>query len=173
MKKILFSLYLTVILFFGCSQQCDEDSYSILYERNHIIDRVNALFIATDNRDWAAVKECFTDSVLLDMSSLGAGEPATVSSQSIVDAWDQGLKALKAIHHQAGNYVVNINGAEADVFCYSIATHYLPNKTNQNVRMFVGSYDLHLRVKDKNWHIDKFKYNLKYIDGNPKLEESV
>jgi len=172
MKKVSFIFVLFLVFFTGCAQKCDWEGHELLIERNHVIDRVNALFIATDNRDWASVKACFSDSVLFDMSSMGGGEPSTISSQSIVDAWDEGLKALKAIHHQAGNYVVKINGNEADVFCYAIATHFLPNKTNKNVRTFVGSYDLHLRVENQHWRINKFKYNLKYIDGNPDLEKS-
>jgi hypothetical protein len=48
----------------------------------------------------------------------------------------------------------------------------LPNKTNQNTRIFVGSYDFHLIKADENWQIDRFKFNLKYMDGNLKLEAS-
>ena len=43
---------------------------------------------------------------------------------------------------------------------------------NQNTRTFVGSYDFHLIKNDERWQIDKFKFNLKYIDGNLKLEAS-
>jgi hypothetical protein len=69
--------------------------------------------------------------------------------------------------------MVEIDGNEADVFCYGIATHYLPNKTNQNTRIFVGSYNLILQKERENWRINKFKYNLKYIDGNSDLEASL
>jgi hypothetical protein len=173
MKKIIVLLMLSLIFFAGCSQDCDWGQHELLIERNHVIDRVNKLFIATDNRDWTRVKECFTDSVLFDMTSLAGGGPSMVSSQDIVDAWDTGLKALKAVHHQSGNFVIEINDKEADVFCYGIATHYLPNKTNQNVSTFVGSYDFHMVLHGADWKIDRFKYNLKYIDGNVDLEKSL
>jgi hypothetical protein len=148
------------------------DQYKILLEKDAIIDVVNQLFISTDNREWTKVKACFTDEVLFDMTSMAGGKPATMTSQQIVEAWDKGLKPLKAIHHQAGNYVVTINNHAAEVFCYGIALHYLPNKTNQNTRTFVGSYNFHLVKKDSHWQIDKFKFKLKYIDGNPNLEAS-
>ena len=141
-------------------------------DKELIIDTVNRLFINTDNRDWAKVRELFTARVLFDMTSLAGGQPATVSSQEIVDGWDKGLKELKAIHHQAGNYLVDVKNNEASVFCYGVAWHYLPNKTNKNTRTFVGSYDFHLVRQDKAWRIDKFKFNLKFIDGNPDLEKS-
>ena len=106
------------------------------------------------------------------MTSMVGGEPVTLTPLEIVTSWEKGLKPLKAIHHQAGNYIVNANQNEAEVFCYGIASHYLPNKSNQNTRIFVGSYDFHLIKNGENWQIDKFKFNLKYIDGNPNLEGS-
>lgn len=176
MKKLPVILALLFLLIFSCSRETDLElrkQTRLLIEKNEIIDLTNKLFISTDNRDWQQVKECFTDTVLLDMTSMVGGKPSTVTTQEIVDAWDKGLKALKAIHHQVGNYVVEIAENEADLFCYGIATHYLPNKTNLNVRTFVGSYDVHLVKEKDSWRINKFKYNLKYIDGNPDLEASL
>ena len=99
------------------------------------------------------------------------GEPSKLTPQQIADAWEKGLDGLKAIHHQAGNYDVSLKADEADVFCYGIATHYLPNATGQNSRMFVGSYNFHLIKISEAWKINHFKYNLKYIDGNVDLHK--
>jgi hypothetical protein len=144
----------------------------IIIDRTRIIGTINQLFIGTDDRDWARVKNCLAPSVLFDMSSLGAGEPKQMTPDEIVSAWDAGLKRLKAIHHQAGNYIVRVSGAKAEAFCYGIAIHYLPNKTNMNTRTFVGSYDFELVKDGGRWMITKFKFNLKYIDGNLDLEGS-
>lgn len=105
------------------------------------------------------------------MTSLSGGQPSTVNPRQIADQWDAALKPLKAIHHQTGNFLVAIAGDEATVFCYGVAWHYLPNKTERNTRTFVGSYDIHL-VKRGEWKIDRFRFDLKFIDGNLKLEES-
>jgi hypothetical protein len=148
------------------------DQYKVLLEKGAVIDVVNQLFISTDNRDWAKVKACFTNDVLFDMTSMTGGEPVTMTAEQIVEGWDNGLKALKAVHHQAGNYVVDLQNSEAEVFCYGIALHYLPNPTSQNTRTFVGSYNFHLSKADGSWRIDRFKFNLKFIDGNLNLEAS-
>jgi hypothetical protein len=66
--------------------------------------------------------------------------------------------------------MVRINGAEAEAFCYGIAIHYLPNKTNNNTRTFVGSYEFQLGKESDEWKIHHFKFNLKFIDGNKELE---
>jgi hypothetical protein len=144
-----------------------------LKEQNDVIAVADRLFICTDNRDWLCVRDVFAPEVLFDMTSLAGGRPETRTPHEITDAWDQGLKSLKAIHHQAGNYQTVIRGNEADLFCYGIAFHYLPNPTNQNTRTFVGSYNLHLVKGASGWKIDRFKYNLKFIDGNKDLEGSA
>ena len=99
----------------------------MLVEKDKIIELINRLFISMDNRDWSEVKNCFSSEVLFDMTSMAGGEPVTLTSQQIVDSWEQGLKALKSIHHQVGNYMVNIDQGQAETFCYGIASHYLPN----------------------------------------------
>ncbi|MEJ2501024.1 MAG: nuclear transport factor 2 family protein [Campylobacterales bacterium] len=141
-------------------------------DRTKIIETINRLFIGTDNRDWELVKSCFAQNVLFDMSSLGGGNPAEMTPDAIVAAWDSGLKPLKAIHHQAGNYLVDIEGTEAEAFCYAEAHHYLPNKSGRNTRTFVGSYEIGLFKEGDRWRISRFKFNLKYLDGNPDLERS-
>lgn len=144
-----------------------------LVEKDKIITTVNNLFIHTDNRNWPGVIACFSDQVLLDMTSLTGGVPTQVTPKQITDQWEQGLKKLKAIHHQAGNYQIEVKNSEADVFCYGIATHYLPNPSKNNVRTFVGSYNIHLVKLNQSWRIDKLKFNLKYLDGNLELEKSA
>ena len=148
------------------------NEFETIVDQTKIIETINRLFIGTDNRDWMLVRSCFAPRVLFDMSSLGAGEPKHLSPDDIVAAWETGLKPLKAIHHQAGNYLVEVNGTNAEAFCYGIATHYLPNKSNKNTRTFVGSYEFELQKNSGRWRIAKLKFNLKYIDGNPDLESS-
>lgn len=142
-----------------------------LIEQNAVINTVNRLFINTDERKWQAVSDCFADKVLFDMTSMVDGETMKLTPQQIVDTWDTGLKGLKAIHHQAGNYIVTIKENESDVFCYAIAIHYFPNSSGNNTYTFVGSYNFHLVKKNQSWKIDLFKFNLKYTDGNSNLSQ--
>ncbi len=179
-NKLLAITILMVLVIGGCanlsgnreSEEQMMSTYQILLEKEKAKEVVNQLFIHTDSRDWDKVSQLFAAEVLFDMTSMVGGKPVILTPQEIVSSWEKGLKPLKAIHHQAGNYIVNVNQNEANVFCYGIASHYLPNKTNQNTRTFVGSYEFHLIKNGENWQIDKFKFNLKYIDGNPNLEGS-
>ena len=177
MKKVISVAGALVLLFSACANVSDKRiseseyrQYQNLLEKENVKDVVNRLFISTDNRDWDTISKLFAPEVLFDMTSMVGGDPVTMTPADIVAAWDKGLKPLKAIHHQTGNYIVNVNQNKAEVFCYGIASHYLPNKTNRNVRIFIGSYNFNLTKNGENWQIDKFKFNLKYIDGNPNLE---
>ena len=86
--------------------------------------------------------------------------------------WDQGLRPLQAVHQQAGNYRVEVEGDTAHVFCYGIASHYRPTRSGQNTRTFVGSYDFQLMIQKDQWRITAFQFTLKYIDGNRDLGSS-
>lgn len=175
MKHLLMLIGSLMLIVISYSSYASETTpnYQRLLDKDQIVDTVNQLFISTDNRDWDRVKTIFASQVEFDMTLLAGGTPSTLSAQQIVDAWDNGLKALQAIHHQVGNFIVEVNGDEAKVFCYGTATHYLPNKTNRNTRTFVGSYDFLLKRVNASWKIAHFTYHSKYVDGNLKLEESL
>ena len=143
-----------------------------LIEKDKIIDVITDLFVFTDAKDWNKVKNCFTEKVHFDMSSLG-GEATVLSSQQIADAWNQGLAPIQVVHHQTGNFKVEINDNDATAFCYGTAYHHLKTKSGNNTRIFVGSYDFHLTKNENKWLIDKFKFNLKFIDGNLNLGKDV
>lgn len=139
-------------------------------DREQIIDTVVRLFVATDERDWKGVERCFSDMVRFDMSSLGGGESQDLTPATIIAGWREGLEPIEKIHHQVGNFRVEKGRDEADVSCYGIAMHYREVENGRNVRTFVGSYDIHLVREGDDWHIDGFRFNLKFIDGNRELE---
>jgi 3-phenylpropionate/cinnamic acid dioxygenase small subunit len=148
------------------------DTLVDLLERDAVEQAIIRLFVSTDNRDWAAVEDCFTESVAFDMSSTGAGPPAEVAASAVADGWRKGLERLQAIHHQAGNFRVRIDGDRATAACYAVAWHYLPNRTGRDTRTFVGGYDVALEKHGGAWRISAFRYNLKFREGNLELESS-
>lgn len=56
-------------------------------------------------------------------------------------------------------------------FCYGTATHYRPTRSGRNIRVFVGTYDFHLRRVEGRRQIDGFRLTLKSSDGNAELEK--
>lgn len=138
--------------------------------REEIIETVNKLFVYTDDQEWDKLQEeVFTKEVFLDMSSLGL-EAANTTSKEICNNWKQGFSELDAVNHLAGNHLVNILSDDtAEVFAYATATHYKASAKNGKTREFVGSYNFNVVKTNNGWRISKFKYNLKYINGNTEL----
>jgi hypothetical protein len=131
----------------------------------------NKLFMYTDAQDWERLQsEVFAEEVWFDMSSAGGGEPKLLPAKEICAMWAQGFKGLDAVHHQAGHYLVELNGAESSIFGYAVALHYKTAATRGRTRTFVGSYDLKAVRQPKGWRLTQFKYNLKFLDGNAALE---
>ncbi len=133
-------------------------SAEMLIKRQQVVDVVNQLFIQTDNRNWPMVEKCFTDQVAFDMTSLSGGEPENLTPQEITARWDEGLRDIAALHHQVGNFVVDVHGDDnAHVFCYGTAWHFKPLDSGRNTRIFCRL----LRVRPGAWrrrHVANFLF---------------
>jgi hypothetical protein len=149
-----------------------EDPLRRLLEKDAVVSTLNRLFRTTDQMDWDGVRGCFAPVVVLDMTSVVGGKAEETTPEAIVEAWRQSLGHLKAVHHQVGNYEVQVHGDEASASCYGIASHFLPNESGENTRSFVGTYDVRLRKVDGIWRVDRFRFDLKYVMGNPNLESA-
>jgi hypothetical protein len=143
-----------------------EDPLRLLLERDAVVTTINRLFRSVDAMDWDGARVCFAPRVVLDTVSLSGGEPEDTTPEAIVEGWRESFGHLEAIHHQAGNYEVEVHGNEASASCNGIAFHYLPNESGQDTHRFVGTYDVGLQKVRGSWRIDSLRYNLKFIDGN-------
>ncbi len=143
-----------------------------LVDKEAVLEAVNDLFLATDARDWTAVRAAFAPLVRLDMTSLAGGEPRTLTPAQIAESWERGLAPLAAVHHQTGNFRVRLGDGEADVFCYGTAYHVLPSSGGRDVRTIVGSYDIHLVRRDAAWSIDAFRFTLAFAGVTEDVERS-
>lgn len=140
-------------------------------QREQIIETVNKLFVYTDNQEWSKLQEqVFTSKVELDMVSMGAKGPEILSSREICYRWEKAFAELDAVHHQAGNYIVETDGSQSKVLAHAIAIHYRAAAKKEKTREYVGSYEFHLMNLPSGWRIHKFKFNLKYSKGNLSLE---
>lgn len=131
------------------------------------------LFTATDRRDWAAVEACLASRLTLDMTSLAGGEPVETTGAAVAAMWKEGLAPIDHVHHQVGNLVVTIRGDEAHVTCYGIALHHRKIASPRRTRVFVGSYRMRLARLDGRWRIDRFTFDLAFLEGNLELGKAT
>lgn len=143
-----------------------ENEQTTLEARTEVADTVTRLFVNIDEGNWEGLAGYFAPKVLFDLSSLTGSRPTRVGPKRTVEHLESGVRGLAAVHHQLGNMLVNVEGAEASAFCYVTATHYLPNPTRNDVRRLVGTYDLHLVRGEDDWKVDALRFNLKFTEGN-------
>ena len=141
-----------------------------LRARIAIEDTLITLFVATDKRDWSAVRAVFTPHVMFDMTSLAGGEPQTLAPETIAAGWEEGLRPIEVVHHQVGNLQIRVNGERAHATCYGVAYHFRHHPSGRNTRIIVGSYDVDLQREQERWRISLFRFNCKFVDGNSSLE---
>jgi hypothetical protein len=141
--------------------------------RASVEEAVVRMFVATDERDWAALAALFADPFTLDMTSMVGGEPAVMTPTQVTEAWREGFRNLDAVHHQVGNFRTTVEGKHAKVLCYGVAWHYRKNiAAAQKTRTFVGTYEIHLVHRSDGWVITVLRFNLKFIDGNLELDKA-
>lgn len=144
---------------------------NILENKIELTELANKLFMYTDSKDWRRlIEEVFTQNVLFDMSSAGGGEVQTLKARDICYNWQEGLKDMDAVHHQAGQYIIEITDDAAEIYAYAMATHYKKAALNGCTRVFVGSYNFKAVMSAKGWRLSAFKYNLKFMQGNELMD---
>lgn len=142
-----------------------------LFDKLELQELANKLFMYVDAQQWDKVlNEVFTERVWFDMESAGGGQPKSIAAKDICEMWKDGFSALDKVHHQAGQYLIDVNSNEANIFGYAVAFHFKQSAKNGKTRTFVGSYDLKATKTAQGWRLNQFKYNLKFIDGNTILE---
>ena len=50
----------------------------------------------------------------MGLTSLTGGEPKRMTGWQIAAGWDEGLRPIESVHHQAGNYRVQVRGDEVE-----------------------------------------------------------
>lgn len=139
-----------------------------LADRLDVSDTITKLFVYCDQARWADLRESVLAAEVFFDNGFG-GPVGPRPGADIADAWATGLGALDAVHHQAGNHLVEITGDTALAHADAIAVHVKNDATGGTTRWFVGSYVLGLQRTEKGWRIDRFEYQLKTIDGNADL----
>lgn len=134
-------------------------------------DAVVRMFVATDERDWPTLQDCFTDPFTLDMTSLVGGAPVSMTPREVAEAWANGFRPLDHVHHQVGNLRTEVSGDHAMVKCHGVAFHHRAQAAGLRTRIFVGTYELELQASADRWRIARLVFHLKFLDGNLELEK--
>lgn len=172
MKKITTMLAAAIISSSAISknESNNQTNTLILMEKQNIINAVSAIFNGSDERKWSKVENSFAPEVTLDYTSMTGGTPVKMTPIQITEAWNTILPGFQSTHHQIGNFKVDINGNAARVHNRGLALHYLPNSSENNVWVVVGTYEFTLSKDNAHsWKVNSMKFNLQRQEGNLEL----
>lgn len=132
-------------------------------DNQSIIETIGSIFSGVDERNWTKVQGAMAKEIYIDYTSLAGGEPATLSSEKIIENWKGVLPGFQSTHHQIGNFQVNVTGDKASATFSGLALHYL----NDETWTVIGTYDFALTKNAKGvWSVEKMKLNLQKQAGN-------
>lgn len=114
-----------------------------------IINTVNQMALAADQRDWEVCRRCFADEVLIDYTSLAGGEPATIPADALIESWQGLLPGFTATQHLIGSHVVDTQGDVAECQAQFQATHILDDEQ----WVLGGHYHFRLQLSGETWQI--------------------
>lgn len=115
-----------------------------------IIEVCSRMAWHADRREWAELATVFADEVRLDYTSLGGGEPVTLSPEAIVSGWTAGLGVYTATHHLVSGHLVTVDGDTAVCTATFTATHL---KTDKTLWTLGGTYRFGLSRGATGWRI--------------------
>jgi hypothetical protein len=129
-------------------------------DRAAIVETTYRYCWAIDDRDWDALRACFT----VDATGfLGVDCP---SVDAIVDQCSGFLGTLTASHHLVSNHLVEVTGTTATCRCYVQAQHVLRGAPGGDCWLLGGRYLDRFRRTDAGWQIERRDLVTVWADGN-------
>lgn len=91
-------------------------------------DILPTLMHATDRLDWAAVRDCFAESVDVDYSELTGSVQGEVLVDDLLEQWQALLPGFLATQHLLGPVTTRVDAGHTVVDTHVRAWHYLPDE---------------------------------------------
>jgi hypothetical protein len=132
-----------------------------------------AIDLAVDEKDWAAARAGFADRVLVDFSTLGGGEPATIAADDLVGGWRNNLHRNKPSWHIRGLETVTLNGDEATLVSHGYAWNALPQRVENDLWEVWGTYTHHFVRTPQGWKVDRFSFTATHERGDASIRTDV
>ena len=132
-----------------------------LLDKNQIADLCAGYAYALDQRDWAALRKCFTEAPVFVHPG---GHIEGVDG--IVERARGALEPLDSSQHLLGNVVVEVDGDDASSICYFQAQHVRAGTPGGDTYLIAGSYTDRLVRTPQGWRIAERVQVYLWRDGN-------
>ncbi len=126
---------------------------------------VNRIAILSDLRDWASVRQCFTDRVAVDYTSLAGGQPETIAADALVQSWQSAFgSTFKTTQHLLGTHAITIQGDTATCLSHFQARH-IALDISKGVWTLGGHYNHDLVKTTSGWRVRGMKMTWTWEEG--------
>jgi len=142
-------------------------------ERREITELVDSIFDTVDAKDWDAAEALFDTEVLADFSSLGGGEPATITNTQLVDGWRQGLHAKKKSFHLVGHHRVTVDGDRGTAHVKGYAYNVLDDDLGGGMWEVWGAYEIPVRRTPVGWKAAGLSFFAWHTRGDDAIRSHV
>ena len=146
--------------------------------RNALIDSYNDYAEGLDSKNWALVRSCFADEVIIDYGELSAATGAPDEPRR-ADDWMLYLKGVingfDITRHLISNHRVTISESEISCRAYLAADHVIfadpavPVARAEDIVTVVGEYNNHYANIDGAWKIVRSQLDVHYSHGKMAL----
>ncbi len=139
-----------------------------LADRAEITDVQMRYATAVDSRDWELLRDCFTDEIEGDYSSVFGTPPARLGADDFVAVIAPVMSALTATQHMITNLAIDFHDADhATVVAYVRAIHHNAAADGGTEQTVYGYYTNAFARTGKGWRISKVKLTSRIQSGNP------
>jgi hypothetical protein len=122
-------------------------------------DVITRMLHAIDSMDWTALRDCFTNPVHMDYTSLWGGEPQTRSVDDLTAEWAEFAAGFGATQHLTGPVLITGDQAGTHVIAY----HWRPG-TGQ-----AWTVHGHYRARLAGGRIAELTLHTFHAEGDPTL----
>ncbi len=134
------------------------------------VDEVDNL---CDAKEWTKLRALFADEVEADFASLDGGEPARISGDDFVGAWEKNLYPGKKTFHQRTNHRIEIDGDTAFVTSKAYAFNLIESGDAAGMWEVWGVYTHTLHRIEQNWLVSGMTLDVVHQRGDERVRTFV
>jgi hypothetical protein len=137
-----------------------------LTDREELVELLARYASIADTRDFDELpKTVFTDRVIWDFESVGAGPPIEIERDVFMQQLRTFFADWQATHHSITNHRVRVDGDVASIRAHIHAQHWLPPDVapqHRNRWLVVGFYDDEAVRTPDGWRLSKVRLTMTY-----------
>jgi uncharacterized protein (TIGR02246 family) len=125
---------------------------------------------ALDQRDYAGIAACFTPDAVVDYGDAG---PKLHGHTEIADLMRSVLAPLDVTQHLFTNFIIRLDGDEADLKCDVLAQHLRRGMANGETLLVGARYEVRLARTSRGWLMAHVSERIVWADGNRAIVPGV